>query len=190
VPGPAWPCSLHGPSGPRPRPGQEPPEVTCPDPELDDGAEEDCRPLGLDLLELELELEPEPLAELAEWLFWLVEAAEDADWVCAAAGSPRAMPPPARTLAAPMATVTARSRPWPRSRAATAARTGLRSVPTGLSSFGAALLSALHTSIPGRLLGFLCPGWGTALSCAAAAAVPKLWTTVWIGRWKAAAHRG
>ncbi|HEY5360984.1 MAG TPA: hypothetical protein VIJ82_25435 [Streptosporangiaceae bacterium] len=69
--------------------------------------------LELDGLALELgllELAPEPLAEPDELLFPLCEEDDD-DWVCAAAGSPRAMPPPARTLAAPMATVTVRSRP-------------------------------------------------------------------------------
>jgi hypothetical protein len=67
----------------------------------------------LGLLELEL---PE-----LELLFCAVpwDADEEAaGWALAALARPTAMPPPARTLAAPMAAVTARSRPWPRFRAA------------------------------------------------------------------------
>jgi hypothetical protein len=50
--------------------GQEPPDVTCPEPELADGADDPLRPsLELDLDELDLD-EPElldvPLLELAE----------------------------------------------------------------------------------------------------------------------------
>jgi hypothetical protein len=54
-------------------------------------------------------------------------AGEAAGWALAALARLTAMPPPARTLAAPMAAVTARSRAWPRSRAAIAA--GALSLP-------------------------------------------------------------
>jgi hypothetical protein len=95
--------------------------------------------LELGLLELDLlELELEPLPELADVLFWLCVAD---DWAATALGSPYAMPPPARTLAAPMATVIARSRSWPRSLALMAVRTDLRSVPTGSSSLAADLMT-------------------------------------------------
>jgi hypothetical protein len=75
-----------------------------------------------DLLDAEPDVLPvlPVLPVLADVLFWLcVAVAADA-----APGRAEAMPPPASTLAAPMATVTARSRPWPRWRAATADRTG------------------------------------------------------------------
>jgi hypothetical protein len=120
--------------------------VTWPDPELDAGAAVDFSPPEPEaepepeLLEPELP-EPEllePEADEPEWheleaarpcfapvpdVLPCAAAEEAAGWACAALARPTAMPPPARTLAAPMAAVTARRRPWPRSRAAAAAWT-------------------------------------------------------------------
>jgi hypothetical protein len=98
-----------------PGPAQEPPDVTWPEPELDDGAAEDFSPLEPEVLEVEPEL-PE-LVLLLGAVLWDVDE-EAAGWALAALARPTAMPPPARTLAAPMAAVTARSRPWARFRAA------------------------------------------------------------------------
>jgi hypothetical protein len=111
--------------------------VTWPEPVLADGAEEACRPPEVEVeaelpepgLELELELpEPELVPELlVPELAWpvlvplWVPAEEAAGAALAALARPAAMPPPARTLAAPIAAVTARSRRWPRRRAPPAA---------------------------------------------------------------------
>jgi hypothetical protein len=82
------------------------------------------------------ELEPEPVLVLPV-LVRVVECRADSwwvadeDWALAAPGRTRATAPPATMLAAPMAAVTARIRPWSRLLAAMAARTRLRSVPTG-----------------------------------------------------------
>lgn len=115
--------------------GYEPPLVTWPPPEPEEGAEPELRPepelalCEVDLWVVELELEP-LLAWVVEcWADWWWVA--DEDWALAAPGRTRATAPPATMLAAPMAAVTARIRPWSRSLAAMAARTRLRSVPTG-----------------------------------------------------------
>jgi hypothetical protein len=133
--------------------------VTWLDPELDDGGAADCSP-------------PEP--ELAELLFEepcdavLLPCVADDDAVAGVAPARlQAMPPPASTLAAPMAAVTARSRPWPRSRAATAARTfslpvsTLQTVP---SAVGRALSLPGTARMPGLLLRGLCCGCGAPVN--------------------------
>jgi hypothetical protein len=121
------------------RRAHDPPEVTWLDPELDDGAAAGLRPLdpGVEpeLPELAGVLELAGLAGALE-LAGLLEseldvpaldvllpcfadaaelvpcaAADAVVWACAALASPAVIPPPARTLAAPMVAVTARSRP-------------------------------------------------------------------------------
>jgi hypothetical protein len=132
------------------RAGQEPPEVTCPAPEPPVGAEPDCSPEP-DEDEVPVpddpvpddpvpddpvpddpvpdDPEPDEPDEAAEEACW-------ADWACAAPGRVSAMPPPARTLAAPMAAVAARSLLRPRSRSAIAARMAARSGCRGAGSIG------------------------------------------------------
>jgi hypothetical protein len=98
----------------------DPPDVTCPVPELADGAAPDDVPLP-SLLPSLLPPAPEPwLPELfpvrLPLALWLLVLRLDA---CAAEvswppGSVAAIPAPASTLAAPTATVTARSRARPR----------------------------------------------------------------------------
>jgi hypothetical protein len=121
-------------TAPRPwwpgRRAHDPPEVTWLDPELDDGAAAGLRPLdpGVEpelpelagVLELAGLLESERdvpaldvllpcFADAAELV--PCAAADAVVWACAALASPAVIPPPARTLAAPMVAVTARSRP-------------------------------------------------------------------------------
>jgi hypothetical protein len=108
------------------RRGQEPPDVTWPEPALDDGGAADFSPLER-AAELEFEL-PVPLLALLLGLLGDVAGAA-AGWALAALARPTAMPPPARTLAAPMVAVTARSRARPRSRFRAAGPARARSLP-------------------------------------------------------------
>jgi hypothetical protein len=186
--------------------GQEPPEVTWPEPELADGAAEACRPPEpelelpeLELLEPEL-LEPEPEPELPAVLAffalplplllpWDADEEDAAGWALAAVARLTAMPPPASTLAAPMAAVTARSRPWPRLRAASAARAVSWPVSTpGPPSAGRAAGRRCPARMAGPLLRGLCCGCGAPVDGGAAPAV--LWTAVWMSRWKVEADGG
>jgi hypothetical protein len=143
----------------------------------------------------------EPLPGFADAADVVPGAAEDAVVLaCAALASPAAMPPPARTLAAPIVAVMARSRPWPRSRAATAARTVSLPVSTpDLPSAGPGASSgAVPPSMPGLLLRGFCLRSGTAVTLrrrapGRSAAGPwgaGLWTAVWMTRWKATGDRG
>jgi hypothetical protein len=97
--------------------------VTWPEPELEEGADPEERPPELPELELPELDEPEPDELWPEPEVCEVPECAAADWALAPAGRTTATAPPARTLAAPMAAVTARSRPRFRSRASTAART-------------------------------------------------------------------
>jgi hypothetical protein len=135
--------------------GQEPPEVTWPEPELDDGAVVLLRPLErfepelFELAEFALEdFEPE-LPELAEpELAEPVDVELDECCVVAARAEPGSVAPmaaAASTLPAPAASVTARSLDWCRFLAAIAAR---RSSLAGFVMAGPS----------GRLLADLQPG--------------------------------
>jgi hypothetical protein len=143
----------------------------------------------------------EPLPGFADAADVVLGAAEDAVVLaCAVLASPAAMPPPARTLAAPIAAVMARSRPWPRSRAATAARTLSLpvSTPDRPSAGPGASSGAVPPSMPGLLLRGFWLRSGTAVTprrwapgrCAAGQRAAGLWTAVWMTRWKATGDRG
>jgi hypothetical protein len=110
--------------------GQEPPDVTWPEPELDDGGGAEFRPVELEP-ELPVLERPEPEVLLLPAVLCDVPDVPDvaAGWALAALARPAAMPPPARTLAAPMVAVTARSRARPRTRSRAAVAAGALSLP-------------------------------------------------------------
>jgi hypothetical protein len=156
--------------------------VTWPEPELDDGAAADFSPpeaaaepelAAAERPELVAE-RPEPL-ELPELVRAEVlrcgavprdAAAAAAGWALAALARPTAMPPPARTLAAPTAAVTARRRPWPRFRSA--ARAACLPLSTlVVLPLGRAAGWRCPARMAGALLRGLCRGCEGPVNCAA-----------------------
>jgi hypothetical protein len=126
-------------------------------------------------------------ADAADVLLCVAE--EAVVWACAALARPTAMPPPARTLAAPMAAVMARRRPWPRSRATTAASTLSLPVSTpDRPSAGRAPTAALSCQHdPPTSAGPLPALRGR---CELRSWTGQLWMAVWMSRWKATGDRG
>jgi hypothetical protein len=134
--------------------GQEPPDVTCPDPELDDGGAALLKPLEL-LEDCEPDELPAPadVADLpAEPLTACCAAA-----ACAEPGSMTLIPAAATALATPAAAVTARSLDTFRSLAATAASRA-RLAGWWPAVTGDMLGSSFSRSVLPALAPFLCGG--------------------------------